>query len=56
MPDMQGATQTVFLELLGKLRDQKKTKLTILLLGERLETAAIPCMPAPTSPSLVAEE
>jgi len=30
---LQGATQTTFLELLNKLKEQKKTKLTILLLG-----------------------
>lgn len=31
---MQATTQTTFLELLGKLRDKKKTKLTILLIGK----------------------
>ena len=41
----QDATQTAFLELLGRLRDQKKTKLTILLLGARSSAAcaAPPC-------------
>ncbi len=32
--EMQATTQTTFLELLGKLRDTKKTKLTILLIGK----------------------
>ncbi|CAL8463424.1 g2958 [Coccomyxa elongata] len=31
---LPATTQTTFLELLGKLRDKKKTKLTILLLGK----------------------
>ncbi|KAK9917929.1 hypothetical protein WJX75_009711 [Coccomyxa subellipsoidea] len=30
---LPGTTQTTFLELLGKLRDEKKTRLTILLIG-----------------------